>query len=48
MFLFSAPEAAAMVGNISQHLRYITSTIGYLRDQIQSTPRLLELGQVSS
>ena len=31
--------------NVSRHIRLIHASVGYLRDQIQARPRILELGQ---
>lgn len=48
MFIYfqnSVPEAAAMIANINKHLRYIHATVGYLRDQLEADPKLLQLGQ---
>ncbi|KAK4291536.1 hypothetical protein Pmani_035646 [Petrolisthes manimaculis] len=44
-FQMTVPEAAAMIANINKHFRYIHATVGYLRDQIEADPRLLQLGQ---
>ncbi|XP_068237919.1 ankyrin repeat, SAM and basic leucine zipper domain-containing protein 1-like [Palaemon carinicauda] len=43
--VITVPEAVAMIGNINKHVRYMHASIGYLRDQIQANPRLLQLGQ---
>lgn len=40
----TVPEAAALIANINKHIRYIHASVGYLRDQIQGNPRLLQLG----
>lgn len=39
------PEAVAMIANMNKHIRYMHASIGYLRDQLQGNPRLLQLGQ---
>ncbi|CAL4062183.1 unnamed protein product, partial [Meganyctiphanes norvegica] len=39
------PEAVAIICNINKHIRYIHASVGYLRDEVQISPRLLELGQ---
>lgn len=44
----SCPDAVTMVANIAQHLKYISSSIIFVRQQIQAQPRILELGQDSS
>ncbi|XP_042878628.1 ankyrin repeat, SAM and basic leucine zipper domain-containing protein 1-like isoform X2 [Penaeus japonicus] len=41
----TVPEAAAMIANMNKHIRYMHASIGYLRDQLQGNPRLLQLGQ---
>lgn len=41
----SCPDAVAMMANISKHLKYISSSVIYIRQQIQSQPRILELSQ---
>ncbi|XP_066964496.1 ankyrin repeat, SAM and basic leucine zipper domain-containing protein 1-like isoform X1 [Macrobrachium rosenbergii] len=43
--MITVPEAVAMIGNINKHIRYMHASVGYLRDQIQANPRLLQLGQ---
>ncbi|XP_067684304.1 ankyrin repeat, SAM and basic leucine zipper domain-containing protein 1-like [Haliotis asinina] len=35
------PDAMAMVANISKHLRYIGSTVVYVREQIRAHPQIL-------
>ncbi|XP_046357846.2 ankyrin repeat, SAM and basic leucine zipper domain-containing protein 1-like [Haliotis rufescens] len=35
------PDAIAMVANISKHLRYIGSTVVYVREQIRTHPQIL-------
>ncbi|XP_054716312.1 ankyrin repeat, SAM and basic leucine zipper domain-containing protein 1-like [Uloborus diversus] len=44
----SCPDAVAMMANIAKHLKYISSSIIYIRQQIQSQPRILELSQDSA
>lgn len=44
-FFCRVPEAVAMIANMNKHVRYMHASVGYLRDQLQSNPRLLELGQ---
>lgn len=44
----SCPDAVTMVANIAHHLKYISSSVIYVRQQIQAHPRILELGQDSS
>ncbi|KAG0720276.1 Ankyrin repeat, SAM and basic leucine zipper domain-containing protein 1 [Chionoecetes opilio] len=39
------PECAAIMSNINKHIRYMHATLGYLRDQLQADPRVLQLGQ---
>uniref|UniRef100_A0A0P4WLI4 Ankyrin repeat, SAM and basic leucine zipper domain-containing protein 1 n=1 Tax=Scylla olivacea TaxID=85551 RepID=A0A0P4WLI4_SCYOL len=39
------PECAAIMSNINKHIRYMHATLGYLRDQLQADPRILQLGQ---
>lgn len=34
-----------MIANMNKHIRYMHASIGYLRDQLQGNPRLLQLGQ---
>ena len=34
-----------MICNINKHIRYIHASVGYLRDEVQISPRILELGQ---
>ncbi|GFT84791.1 ankyrin repeat, SAM and basic leucine zipper domain-containing protein 1 [Nephila pilipes] len=41
----SCPDAVAMMANIAKHLKYISSSVIYIRQQIQSQPRILELSQ---
>lgn len=41
----TVPEAVAMIANMNKHIRYMHASIGYLRDQLQGNPRLLQLGQ---
>lgn len=31
--------------NIDKHIRYMHATVGYLRDQLQANPKVLQLGQ---
>ncbi|XP_053378244.1 ankyrin repeat, SAM and basic leucine zipper domain-containing protein 1-like [Mercenaria mercenaria] len=38
----SCAEALAVVANISKHTKYITSTVGFLQDQIKSNPKILD------
>ena len=33
------------MGNINKHIRFMHATLGYLRDQLQADPRILQLGQ---
>lgn len=39
------PECAAIMSNIDKHIRYMHATVGYLRDQLQANPKVLQLGQ---
>lgn len=39
------PECAAIMSNINKHIRYMHATLGYLRDQLQADPKILQLGQ---
>ncbi|XP_050701660.1 ankyrin repeat, SAM and basic leucine zipper domain-containing protein 1-like isoform X1 [Eriocheir sinensis] len=39
------PECAAIMTNIDKHIRYMHATVGYLRDQLQANPKVLQLGQ---
>ncbi|GFQ90271.1 ankyrin repeat, SAM and basic leucine zipper domain-containing protein 1 [Trichonephila clavata] len=41
----SCPDAVTMMANISKHLKYISTSVIYIRQQIQSQPRILELSQ---
>ncbi|GIY81839.1 ankyrin repeat, SAM and basic leucine zipper domain-containing protein 1 [Caerostris darwini] len=41
----SCPDAVAMMANIAKHLKYISTSVIYIRQQIQSQPRILELSQ---
>ncbi|KAG7169709.1 Ankyrin repeat, SAM and basic leucine zipper domain-containing protein 1-like 1 [Homarus americanus] len=41
----TVPESVAMIANINKHIRYMHASVGYLRDQLQGNPRLLQLGQ---
>lgn len=41
----SCPDAVSMVANISKHLKYISTSVIYVRNQIQSQPRILELSK---
>lgn len=43
---YSCPDAVAMMKNIAKHLKYISSSVIYIRQQIQQQPRILELSQV--
>ncbi len=44
---FRCPELVAMLSNINKHAAYITSTVGYMKDQIRAHPEILRTGQVS-
>ncbi|KFM82548.1 Ankyrin repeat, SAM and basic leucine zipper domain-containing protein 1, partial [Stegodyphus mimosarum] len=44
----SCPDAVAMMANIAKHLKYISISVNYIRLQIQSNPRILELSQDSA
>ncbi|XP_071540397.1 ankyrin repeat, SAM and basic leucine zipper domain-containing protein 1-like isoform X2 [Panulirus ornatus] len=39
------PEAVAMIANMNKHIQYMHASVGYIRDQLQGNPRLLQLGQ---
>ncbi|KAF0300080.1 Ankyrin repeat, SAM and basic leucine zipper domain-containing protein 1 [Amphibalanus amphitrite] len=41
----TCPDAVGLMMNVSRHIRLIHASVGYLRDQIQARPRILELGQ---
>ncbi|CAL1268109.1 unnamed protein product [Larinioides sclopetarius] len=41
----SCPDAVAMMANIAKHLKYVSTSVKYLRLQIQAQPRILELSQ---
>nr|XP_045605285.1 ankyrin repeat, SAM and basic leucine zipper domain-containing protein 1-like isoform X1 [Procambarus clarkii] len=43
--MITVPEAVAMIANINKHIRYMHASVGYLRDQLQCNPKLLQLGQ---
>lgn len=40
-------DAAAMLANISRHTLYITSTIGYIEDQVRLHPEIITETYVS-
>lgn len=44
----SCPDAVAMVANISKHLKYISTSVVYIRHQVQSQPRILEISRESA
>ncbi|XP_042896507.2 ankyrin repeat, SAM and basic leucine zipper domain-containing protein 1 [Parasteatoda tepidariorum] len=44
----SCPDAVAMMANVSAHLKFIATSVKYVRQQIQSQPRILELAQDSA
>ncbi|XP_069142254.1 ankyrin repeat, SAM and basic leucine zipper domain-containing protein 1-like [Argopecten irradians] len=39
----SCADSVAMVANICKHIKYISSTIGFIREQISSQPQFLEI-----
>ncbi|KAF8783318.1 Ankyrin repeat like protein [Argiope bruennichi] len=41
----SCPDAVGMMANIAKHLKYISTSVKYIRLQIQAQPRILELSQ---
>ena len=46
VFNFSCAESIAMVANISKHSKYITTSIGFIQDQIRKYPSIVEELQV--
>ena len=45
-FCFSCPESIAIVANVSKHTKYITTTLGFIQDQITKHPSIMEELQV--